>query len=181
MGFFDKLASGVNGVLFPTQINDGVRGTARVISASGYDNDPTYGGGTYQNCHMELVVEAPGIPATAASFKGLVHQQRWPQPGAVLPALIERTNPQQVKILWDETVDAGTLARLEAERVAAEQRGEPATPLQAAGPALVGNLPGLGAGTTVNVVGDVSKLTPEQKEKLKAMGVDIDALLRDQG
>lgn len=177
MGFFDKLAAGVNGMMFPTQVTDGVRGTARVISASGYDNDPTYGGGTYQNCHMELVVEAPGLPATAASFKGLVHQKHWPYPGAVLPALIERTNPQLVQILWDETVDADSLARLEAERVAAEQRGEtPVTP-QAAGPSIVGIPPG----AQVNIVGDVSKLTPEQKDKLKAMGVDIDAMLGDKG
>ncbi|MEO8261670.1 MAG: hypothetical protein ABI566_03795 [Pseudolysinimonas sp.] len=149
MGFFDKLASAVNGVMSPTQITDGVRGTARVTSASSYDNDPTFGGGVYQNCHMEVVVEAPGIPATAVTIKGLVHQQRWPVPGAVLPALIERTNPQQVQILWDEAVP------------------------QAAGPASVVTT---GAGTTVNIVGDVSKLTPEQKEKLKAMGIDVDAL-----
>jgi len=180
MGFFDKLASGVNGLLFSTNITDGVRGTARVVSASSYDNDPTYGGGVYQNCHMEVVVEAPGIPATAATVKGLVHQQKWPQPGVVLPALIERTNPQVVQILWDETVDAATLARAEAERVAAELRGETPTPQPGEG-VVVGNVAGLGSGTTVNVVGDVSKLTPEQKEKLKAMGVDIDALLGGQG
>jgi hypothetical protein len=180
MGFFDKLASGVNG-LFQTQITDGVRGTARVISASGYDNDPTYGGGVYQNCHMEVVVEAPGIPATAATIKGLVHQQKWPQPGMMLPALIERTNPQVVQILWDETVDAATLARAEAERVAAEQRGETPAGVSAAGATVVGSTTGLPAGATVNIVGDVSQLTPEQKEKLKAMGVDIDALLGGQG
>ena len=69
----------------------------------------------------------------------------------VLPALIERTNPQVVQILWDE----------------------PPISSPAAGLAAAGNLP---AGTTVNIVGDVSKLTAEQKEKLKAMGVDIDAM-----
>ena len=153
MGFFDKLAAGVNGALFNTEITDGVRGTAQVTSASSYDNDPTFGGGVYQNCHIQAVVEAEGIPATAVTIKGLVHQQKWPVPGAVLPALIERTNPQQVKILWDEAP-------------------------QAAAPTSV--VP-QGAGTTVNIVGDVSKLSPEQKEKLKAMGIDIDALGGAQG
>ncbi|MEO5919818.1 MAG: hypothetical protein ABIQ01_01610 [Pseudolysinimonas sp.] len=152
MGFFDKLAAGVNGALFNTEITDGVRGTARVTSASSYDNDPTFGGGVYQNCHIQAEVEAPGIPATAVTIKGLVHQQKWPVPGAVLPALIERTNPQLVKILWDEAPEA------------------------AAGAAAVGTLVAGAPGTTVNIVGDVSKLTPEQKEKLKAMGVDVDAL-----
>lgn len=150
MGFFDKLAAGVNGALFNTEITDGVRGTARVTSASSYDNDPTFGGGVYQNCHIQAVVEAEGIPATEVTIKGLVHQQKWPVPGVVLPALIERTNPQVAKILWDEAPQAT------APGVAA--LGAP------------------GAGTQVNIVGDVSKLTPEQKAQLKAMGVDVDAL-----
>ena len=119
MGFFDELASGINGLIFPTRIDDGVRGTAQVISATGY-----YGHAIYQNCHLELVVEAPGIPATAVSLNAVVHRQHWPQPGAVLPALIEKANPQEVEILWDETVDSRTAARAEAERVAAERRGE---------------------------------------------------------
>jgi len=172
MGFFDELASGINGLIFPTRIEDGVRGTAQVISASGY-----YGHALYQNCHLELVVEGPGIPAAAVSLNALVHRSHWPQAGTVLPALIEKANPQEVEILWDETADSRTIARAEAERVAAERRGERPSPLQAAGPGFVGNPLGLGAGTTVKVVGDVSKITPEQKEKLRAMGVDLDALL----
>jgi hypothetical protein len=175
MGFFEELAGAVNGLLNPAQIDDGVRGTAQVISTSGY-----YGRALYQNCHLELVVEAPGIPATAVSMNAVVHRQHWPQPGAVLPALIEKANPQEVQILWDETVDSRTAARAEAERVAAERRGERPTALQAAGPGFVGNPLGIGAGSTVKVVGDVSKITPEQKERLRAMGVDLDMLLGDQ-
>jgi hypothetical protein len=174
MGFFDDLASGINGLIFPTRIDDGVRGTAQVISSTGY-----YGRAVYQNCHMELVVEAPGVPATAVSLDAFVHRQHWPHAGDVLPALIEKANPQEVEILWDETVDSRSQARAEAERVAAVKRGERPTPLQAAGPAFVGNPLGLGAGTTVKVVGDVSKITPEQREKLRAMGIDLGALLDD--
>ena len=175
MGFFDDLASGINGLFFPTSIEDGVRGTAQVISSTGY-----YGHAIYQNCSMELVVEGPGIPATAVSLTAFVHRLHWPQAGDVLPALIEKANPQEVQILWDETVDSRSQARAEAERVAAEKRGERPTPLQAAGPAFVGNPLGLGAGTTVKVVGDVSKITPEQRDKLRAMGIDLGALLGDQ-
>lgn len=174
MGFFDDLASGINGLMFPTQIDDGVRGTAQVISATGF-----YGKALYQNCHMDLVVEAPGIPATAVSLNALVHRLHWPHPGTVLPALIEKANPQEVQILWNETVDSRTRGRAEAERVAAERRGERPTPLQAAGPAFVGNPLGLGAGATVKVMGDLTKITSQQKEKLRAMGVDLDALLGD--
>ena len=172
MGFFDELAFGINGLIFPTKIDDGVRGTAQVISSTGY-----YGHAIYQNCHMELVVEGPGIVATAVSLDAFVHRQHWPHAGDVLPALIEKANPQEVQILWDETVDSRSQARAEAERVAAERRGERPTPREAAGPAFVGNPLGLGAGTTVKVVGDVSKITPEQRDKLRAMGIDLGALL----
>jgi hypothetical protein len=172
MGFFDDLAHGLNGLLFPTTIEDGVRGTAEVISATGY-----YGNAIYQNCRMELVVEAEGIPATAVSLSALVHRLHWPQAGAVLPALIERANPQEVQILWDETIDSRSAARARAEQVAAERRGERPSAVQLAGPGFVGNPLGLGAGATVKVVGDISKVTPEQRAKLKAMGVDLDALL----
>jgi hypothetical protein len=178
MGFFDDIANGINGLINPTRIEDGVRGTAEVISSTGY-----YGRAVYQNCTMELVVEAPGIPATAVTMTALVHRLHWPHPGAVLPALIERANPQEVEILWDETVDARSAGRARAEQVAAERRGERPTAVDLAGPAFVGNplgLPGLGAGATVKVVGDVSKITPEQKAKLKAMGIDIDALMDEQ-
>ncbi|MEO5919823.1 MAG: hypothetical protein ABIQ01_01635 [Pseudolysinimonas sp.] len=174
MGFFDEIASGINGLINPARVDDGVRGTAQVIAASGY-----YGRALYQNCHLELVVEAPGIPATAVSLNAVVHRQHWPQPGTLLPALIEKSNPQEVEILWDETVDSRSAARAEAERIAAERRGERPTAMQAAGPGFVGNPLGIGAGATVKVVGDVSKITPEQKEKLRAMGVDLDALLGD--
>ncbi len=52
--------------------------------------------------------------------------------------------------------------------------------MQAAGPGFVGNPLGFGAGASVKIVGDVSKITPEQKAKLRAMGVDLDALIAEQ-
>jgi hypothetical protein len=176
MGFFDDLAHGLGGMLFPAHIEDGVRGTAEVISATGY-----YGRGLYQNCRMELVVEGPGIPATAVTLNALVHRQHWPHAGVVLPALIERADPQEVEILWDETADSRTAGRAQAEPVAAERRGDRPTPLELAGPGFAGGgIPGLGAGATVKVVGDVSQITPEQKQKLRTLGVDLDALLGDE-
>jgi hypothetical protein len=162
MGFFDDLADGISGLVFDAKIEDGVRGTAQVVAASGY-----YGHALYQSCSLEVVVEAPGIPATAASVQAVVSRDTWPQPGQVLPALIERANPREVQILWDEVPKTGDLAKAQAEALAAIKRGEtPAT--GAASP--------FGAGTTVKVVGDLSKITPEQREKLAAMGIDLDTL-----
>jgi hypothetical protein len=176
MGFFDELAHGLNGLLSPTHIEDGVRGTAEVISATGY-----YGHGIYQNCRMELVVEGPGVPATAVTLNSLVHRSRWPRAGAILPALIERANPQEVEILWDEVADTRSNARARAEEVAAQRRGERPTPRDLAGPGFAGGgIPGLGGGATVKIVGDVSQLTPEQKDKLRTLGIDLDDLLGDQ-
>jgi hypothetical protein len=162
MGFFDDLADGISGLIFDAKIEDGVRGTAQVVSASGF-----YGHALYQSCSLEVVVEAPGIPATAASVQAVVSRDTWPQAGQILPALIERANPREVQILWDELPKTGDLAKAQAEAIAAAKRGE--VPARgAASP--------FGAGTTVKVVGDLSKITPEQREKLKSLGIDLEAL-----
>lgn len=162
MGFFDDLADGLSGLIFDAKIEDGVRGTAQVVSASGF-----YGHALYQSCSLEVVVEAPGIPATAASVQAVVSRDTWPQAGQILPALIERANPREVQILWDELPKSSDVAKAQAEAIAAVKRGE-APPSGTASP--------FGAGTTVKVVGDLSQVTPEQREKLKAMGIDLDAL-----
>ncbi len=164
MGYFDDLADGLSGILFDAKIEDGVRGTAQVVAASGY-----YGGSLYQNCRLEVVVEAPGIPATATTIQALVSRSTWPQAGQVLPALIERANPREAMILWDEVPNGFTAAQAQAEAIAAAKRGEAPPP----------GIAQLGSGTTVKVVGDVSKVTPEQRAKLKAMGIDLDALIGD--
>jgi len=83
----------------------------------------------------------------------------------ILPALIERANPREVQILWDEVPKTGDIVKAQAEALAAIKRGEvPAT----------GAMPPFGVGTTVKIVGDLSKITPEQREKLRAMGIDLD-------
>lgn len=161
MGFFDELADGLGGMLFDAKIDDGVRGTAQVIAASGY-----YGRALYQNCHLEVVVEGPGIPATATSIDAMVSRNTWPHAGQVLPALIERADPREAIILWDELPNALDAAKAQAEAIAAAKRAGTDAPIA-----------GLGAGTTVKVVGDVSKVTPEQREKLKGLGIDLDALM----
>lgn len=168
MGFFDDLADGLGGLLFDTKIENGVRGTAQVVGASGY-----YGRALYQNCHLEVVVEAPGVSATATEVDALVSRNNWPRPGQILPALIEKANPREVQILWDELPSTLDTAKAQAEALAAVKRGETLTQ--------AGTVPGgvptpFGAGTTVKVVGDISQLTPEQRQKLTAMGIDLDAL-----
>ncbi|MGQ0805561.1 MAG: hypothetical protein ACT4PI_17095 [Actinomycetota bacterium] len=67
MGLFKKLL----GIGDGPAIVDGVRGTAQVVSCSGYR-----GRGIWQACHLQLVVQAQGVPATAVEIQTLAHNQR---------------------------------------------------------------------------------------------------------
>jgi hypothetical protein len=145
-------------------MKDPVRGTAQVVSCSANRGD-----GVWQNCGMQLVVQADGVPATAVEHRELVHRNRWPMPGMTLPATVDRANPQTVKIEWDEVVSSQDRSRQTAEGLAAAMRGEGG----------VGATPG-GVGGGFNVVnvsgGDLSQLSESQKAKLRMLGVDLEGL-----
>ena len=89
MGFFRKLLGGGGNRV----IDNGVRGTAQVVSCTEYR-----GRGVWQSCHLQLVVQADGIPATAVELDTLAHNQRWPLPGMTLPVTIDPNNHQNVRI-----------------------------------------------------------------------------------
>lgn len=145
-------------------MKDPVRGTAQVVSATMH-----HGRGIYQNCQMQLVVQADGVPATAISFSGLVHQKRWPSSGMVLPVTVDRAEPQKVRIEWDDVQASDERSRDNAERLAAFMRGE----APAGGPA--------GIPHVVNLSGrDLSQLSEEQKAKLRMLGIDPQALAAQQ-
>jgi hypothetical protein len=124
MGLLDSLFGG-------GRMTDPVRGTAQVVSCSA-----NRGRGVYQSCHLQLVVSAEGVPATAVEQQTLVHRSRWPMPGMVLPATIDRANPHNVRIEWDELPDARDRARQTAEQMAAAMRTQqpPAPPAPADDP-----------------------------------------------
>ena len=77
-----------------------------------------------QNCHMNLIVQADGVPATAVEMTQIVHNQKWPSPGMTLPVTVDRANPQKVKVEWDELQDSRDRGRQSAEDMAAAMRGE---------------------------------------------------------
>ncbi|HEX4625524.1 MAG TPA: SHOCT domain-containing protein [Solirubrobacteraceae bacterium] len=99
------------------RMSDPVRGSAQVVSCSA-----NRGRGVYQNCHLQLVVQAEGVPARAVEQHTLVHRSRWPFPGMTLPATVDRANPTHVRIEWDELPDARDRARKTAEGMAAAMR-----------------------------------------------------------
>lgn len=155
MGLLGSLLGGMS-------MKDPVEGTAQIVSCTGY-----HGEGVMQNCRMQLVVEAEGIEPTAVEHNELVHNRKWPHPGMVLPAKIDRANPKKVKLDWDAVQDSREQAQGSAEAIAAARRGE-------GGAAGIG---GTGGAQVINLSGgDLSQLTDEQRQKLAALGIDPSAL-----
>ena len=133
------------------EVPGGVRGSAQVVSATGY-----HGRGVMQNCSMNLVITAEGVPPTAVEFSGIVHNKRWPRPGMSLPVSVDPSDPTRYAILWDEVERSDDRAQRSAEAMAAAMRGE-------GGPG--------GAGIqVVNLSG--GELTDAQREKLRMLGLD---------
>jgi hypothetical protein len=154
MGLKDLLKGGGGGM------EDPVRGTAQVVSAS-----MNRGRGILQMCDVHLVVQAEGVQPTAVAYRGLVHRDRWPMPGMVLPITVDRADPQHVDIEWDEVESSKDRTRQSAENLAAMMRGEGGTTAVA------------GAPTVVNLSGrDLSTLSQEQKAKLRMLGIDPGAI-----
>jgi hypothetical protein len=148
------------------RMQDPVKGTAQVVSAS-----MNRGRGILQMCKMQLVVQADDVPPTAVSFNGLVHYDRWPSPGMVLPVTVDRAEPQRISIDWDEVPSRAERSQQSAEGLAAMMRGE-------GGGAAIGST---GGPMVVNVSGrDLSQLSEEQKAKLRMFGIDPDALAASQ-
>ncbi len=155
MGLLGSLLGGMS-------MKDPVDGTAQIVSCTGY-----HGEGVMQNCRMQLVVEAEGIEPTAVEHSELVHNRKWPHPGMVLPARIDRANPKKVKLDWDAVQDSREQAQGSAEAIAAARRGE-------GGGAGIG---GMGGAQVINLSGgDLSQLSDEQRQKLAALGIDPSAL-----
>jgi hypothetical protein len=157
MGFFDLFAPKGK------QIAGGIRGTAQVVSTTGY-----FGRAVLQNARMNLVLNGQNVTPTAVQFNGLIHHQKWPHAGQTLPALIDPANPQNYSILWEEVPNSKDAAAATAQGIAAAMAGDPSQ-LQ--------NVIGTPTFSNVQVMGDVSQVTPEAKAKLAAFGIDLDAII----
>jgi hypothetical protein len=111
MGLFrDKLRA--------RRMRDPVRGQAQVVD-SGRWGAPA----TWQNCRMQLVVTADGLPATHVQHNDVVPGDKLPTVGSTLPVTVDRADPRRVKILWDEVESSGGDGAREAEELAAAMRG----------------------------------------------------------
>ena len=76
----------------------GSPGTAHVVSVSEPPASSTYG-----RCELQIVVEAPGLPAAAVKIRDpRVPVAKWPDAGATLPILVAIDDPRHVRIQWDD-------------------------------------------------------------------------------
>ena len=160
----------------PATDADGLRGTAQVVTVSVHHGDTVN-----QTCEMHLVISAPGVAPLAVEFSGTVKRKVWPAPGALLPIVVDPANPVDYQILWDQVTPAKDAARAKAEGVAALRRGEPVDVGLLFGEVFLN-------GANVQVVGDISNLTENEKTELRMFTVDHTisrlerlAALRDSG
>lgn len=106
--------------LFGKKMKDPVTGTARVINDGGLK--ATVSGAI--RVPLDLMVEADGI---AAHLVHVVPRQpeagKWPKIGQTLPVVLDRTDPERVKILWDQVPSLmDTIKAREAQRLEDAQR-----------------------------------------------------------
>ncbi len=77
-----------------------VAGTAHVVSVSEPPASSTYG-----RCELQIVVDAPGLPAAAVKVRDpRVPIAKWPDPGSTLPVMVAVDDMRHVRIMWDEVM-----------------------------------------------------------------------------
>ncbi|MBU4464546.1 MAG: hypothetical protein KKH75_01740 [Actinobacteria bacterium] len=73
-----------------------VIGTALITAVS----DPV-GRARYQECRLEVVIEAPGVDRITVQTGAVVRRDHWPRIGMTLPARVPPAHPENVDITWD--------------------------------------------------------------------------------
>jgi hypothetical protein len=153
--------------LFSKRIKNPIRGSAQIVSATAHD-----GHATSQNCRMDLVVQAEGVPAYSTSHHCMAKARKWPQPGMTLPVTIERDDPSRLRIEWDEVPNHDEVGAQQADQMAAMLRGEQPTGGTAPGAQVLG-------GANINVgAQQFDASNPLHKQALDqaeaATGMDLD-------
>jgi hypothetical protein len=102
-----------------------VRGKLQVVACSPF---PDAGGEVilYPRCEIDGVITAERLAPTAVVYSGYeAPKAKWPRPGMVLPVTVDIADPQQFRIEWDQVPTGKEAAEDLAERLCAEQHGEP--------------------------------------------------------
>lgn len=151
--------------LFSKRVKNPVSGQAQVVSASGWGD----GNSAYASCRMNLVVQAPGLPAYNVEHKQICPTSKWPFPGTTVPVTVSSSNPKRLRIEFDDLRTTDDRARDQAAQQAAMLRGE-----QPSDDSL--GIVDVSEATTVQWVGGGPEdLTPEQRRRVEdLLGVDVD-------
>ncbi|HEU4426176.1 MAG TPA: VOC family protein [Pilimelia sp.] len=88
-----------------------VAGSAHVVSASEPPPNSTYG-----RCELQIVVDAPGVPAAAVKVRDpRVPVAKWPDAGMTLPIMVAVDDPRHVRVQWDDVFTHAERAAADAE------------------------------------------------------------------
>jgi hypothetical protein len=95
--------------------NGHVRGSLHIVSCTALDPRELRA-----PCHMNYVVQSPGIPAFAGEQVFEVWTKQWPSPGDDLPVIFDPSRPEKLKIQWGELPSHADSAKLHAQQLAAQ-------------------------------------------------------------
>src|ERR1700731_4239260 len=139
-------------------MSDPVRGSANVVSSTDYRPElgtAVSASGSWR-CTMTCVIQADGVPAHSVHYAGDAPTLRWPWPGTVLPITVDRADPSDWVVHWDELPTRGESNQAEADALAASMRGERGgDPAQAIAGLLAGP-GGVGAAAVIDARNDPS-------------------------
>jgi hypothetical protein len=97
------------------RIKDPVDGVAQVVGSTQPPDSATSG-----NVNLTLVVQAEGVSATTIEHSCLAPTKKWPYPGETLPVTFDRTDPDRLKVRWDDVPDSADVSKQQAEALAAQ-------------------------------------------------------------
>jgi hypothetical protein len=153
-------------------MTDPVRGTATVVSSSDYR--PVLGSAVSMSgaweCSMTCVIQAEQVPARSAHFDGDAPTARWPWPGTELPITIDRADPSDWVVHWDEVPTGREASQAAADTLAASMRGsgDPGGSLGG----LLADQASVGGAHVVDLRGNPD-LRQQVLQSLEAHGVDV--------
>lgn len=151
------------------RLSDPVDGTYRLTACSGGAYDASY-----SNCLMEGVVTAPGVAPVAVEHRCLAPTKKWPSSGDTLPVVVDRADPQRLRVKWDEIPtgrERGRQAAQGAAELLAQQMGAGPSGTGPVGPASGSPFSGSSSSGSPSEAtfstGDISAM-PEQIQRLVA-------------
>jgi hypothetical protein len=97
------------------RMKDPVDGIAQVVGSTQPPDSATS-----SNCNLTLVVQAEGVEATSIEHSCIAPTKKWPWPGTTLPVTFDRTDPDRLKIRWDDIQETADQAKQQAEVLAAQ-------------------------------------------------------------